>query len=162
MITIFFSACSDKNPKQDPTTFNLRMTDDPLENVQEVNIDLKTIIVKTDEGRDSFELETNAGVYNLLDYQGQLDTLIGSVTLDATFIKEIRLVLGENNSIMKDSVIYDLKTPSAQQSGLKIKVNADLSDLDVYDLLIDFDACASVTQTGNGGFNLKPVIRIVE
>lgn len=162
VIAILISACTEKESTQGPTVFNLRMTDDPLENVQEVNIDLQTIIVKTDDGRDSFELGTNAGVYNLLDYQGELDTLIGSITLDATFIKEIRLVLGENNTIMHDSVLYDLKTPSAQQSGLKIKVNADLTDLDVYELLIDFDAGASVTKTGNSGYNLKPVIRIME
>ena len=162
LIAVLVTACTEKEPTQESTVFNLRMTDDPLENVQEVNIDLRTIIV-TDDGRDSFELGTNAGVYNLLDYQGELDTLIGSITLDdATFIKEIRLVLGENNTIMHDSVLYDLKTPSAQQSGLKIKVNADLSELDVYELLIDFDAGASVTKTGNAGYNLKPVIRIVE
>ncbi len=161
-IAFLFSACADDDQKQNTTVFNLRMTDDPLQNVQQVNIDLKTIIVKTDEGKDSIELGTNAGVYNLLDYQGDLDTLIGSTTLNFAFIKEIRLVLGENNSIMADSILYDLKTPSAQQSGLKIKVNADLTDLEVYDLLIDFDAEASVVKKGNGDYSLKPVIRIVE
>ncbi|MDX1477541.1 MAG: DUF4382 domain-containing protein [Saprospiraceae bacterium] len=155
------TSCSD-NVVDGETVFNLRMTDDPLQDVQAVNIDLQTVIVITEEGRDSFEMNTNSGIYNLLDYQGGLDTLIATTTLNALSIHQIRLVLGEENSIMVDSVLHDLKTPSAQQSGLKLNVQADLQNIDVYDLLIDFDAEESVVEQGNGQYILKPVIRIVE
>ena len=158
---MFLSSCS-KTDESNSTVFNLRMTDDPLDMVQQVNIDLKTIVVITDDGRDSFELGTNAGIYNLLDYQGDVDTLIGTAVIPAINIQQVRLVLGENNSIMVDSVLHDLKTPSAQQSGLKINVHQDISQLDVYNLLIDFDAEESVVEQGNGNYLLKPVIRIVQ
>jgi len=157
--TILFNACS-KNETHS-TVFNLRLTDDPLANVQEVNIDLQKIIVITNEGRDSFELGTNAGIYNLLDYQGDLDTLIGSAVLKAEEISQVRLVLGTENSIMVDSLLHDLKTPSAQQSGLKINVHANIADVDIYNLLIDFDAEKSVVEQGNGNYLLKPVIKIM-
>ena len=49
---LLFISCS-KNETQS-TVFNLRMTDDPLANVQQVNIDLQRIIVFSNEGRDSF------------------------------------------------------------------------------------------------------------
>ena len=120
-ILIFSSILSCSKEKANSTVFNLRMTDAPLTNVQEVNIDLQRIILYTNGGKDSVELGTNAGVYNLLDYQGDLDTLIGSAILQADSISQVRLVLGNENSIMVDSVLNDLKTPSAQQSGLKIK-----------------------------------------
>jgi hypothetical protein len=161
LITVI-SSCTGDDAKDRSTLFNVRMTDDPIANVQQVNVDLKTIIVTTDTGKDSFELGTNAGIYNLLDYQGDLDTLIGTTTTEALFIHQIRLVLGDNNTIMVDSVLHELKTPSAQQSGLKINVQKDLNDLDVYNLLIDFDAEESVVEQGNGNYLLKPVIRVVE
>ncbi len=158
----YLASCSDKDSTS--TLFNLRMTDGPIDDATEVNIDLETVIVITNEGRDSFELTTNAGVYNLLDFQNGLDTLIGSSIVDADTIHQIRLVLGENNSIVFDSISHELKTPSAQQSGLKINVQKDVSELEVFNLLIDFDARESVVElgNGNGGYLLKPVIKIVE
>lgn len=74
-------------------------------------------------------------------------------------LKEMRLILGPNNTIMVDSVLHDLETPSAEQSGLKIKVDKNLS-LTLDSLTIDFDAKQSIVETGNGKFILKPVIRV--
>lgn len=161
LFVLLFNACSKDEANVHSTVFNLRMTDDPLDNIEEVNIDLLRIIVITNEGRDSVELGTNAGIYNLLDYQGGLDTLIGSGILQAESISQIRLVLGTENSIMVDSILHELKTPSAEQSGLKINVHANIADIDVYNLLIDFDAERSVVEQGNGGYLLKPVIKVV-
>ncbi len=156
-----FNACTKDDTDVHSTIFNLRMTDAPLNNIDEVNIDLLWIIVFTNEGKDSFALDTNAGIYNLLDYQGDLDTLIGSTVLQTESISQIRLVLGIENSIMVDNVLHPLKTPRAQQSGLKINVHANIADIDVYNLLIDFDAEKSVIEQGNGGYILKPVIKVV-
>jgi hypothetical protein len=74
-------------------------------------------------------------------------------------LKELRLILGPGNSVMKDSVLYDLDTPSAQQSGLKIKIDKSLG-LAFDSLTVDFDAEKSIVETGNGKFILKPVIRV--
>lgn len=161
LAVLFFKACTKENTPNNPTLLNIRMTDDPLENVQQVNIDLQRIITFTNDGKDSFDISTNAGIYNLLDYQGGLDTLIASSVIQAETIHQIRLVLGPENSIMVDSVLHELKTPSAQQSGLKINVHADISDVDVYNLLIDFDAEKSVVKQGNGNYLLKPVIKVM-
>jgi hypothetical protein len=54
-----------------------------------------------------------------------------------------------------------LSTPSAQQSGLKLKVNQTLLGGISYDFLMDFDADHSVVKAGNSGiYNLHPVVRI--
>lgn len=102
------------------------------------------------------------GVYDLLKLTGGLDTLLASEELPAGRISQIRLLLGENNSVKTNGQVYPLKTPSAQQSGLKLKVNATLTEGITYTILLDFDAARSVVSAGNsGGYNLKPVIRSI-
>jgi hypothetical protein len=71
----------------------------------------------------------------------------------------MRLTLGSNNSVVIGGQSYPLKTPSAQQSGLKFNIHTTLTGGIVYRLWIDFDAGRSIVTTGNGGFILKPVIR---
>ena len=55
--------------------------------------------------------------------------------------------------------MHNLETPSAQQSGLKLNIDANLTGGVVYKLWIDFDAARSIVVKGNGDYLLKPVIR---
>ena len=43
-----------------------------------------------------------------------------------------------------------LTTPSAQHSGLKLNVHAELTEGITYKILLDFDAVRSVVKTGSG------------
>jgi hypothetical protein len=102
------------------------------------------------------------GIYNLLDFSNGKDTLLAASTLPSGHISQIRLVLGENNSlVLKDGTTKLLKTPSGQTSGLKVQINADLEEDVTYVVLLDFDAAKSIVAKGNGGYNLKPVIRAI-
>jgi hypothetical protein len=56
---------------------------------------------------------------------------------------------------------YPLSTPSAEQSGLKLQVHQTLLADIQNEILLDFDAYASIVETGNGTYKLKPVIRTV-
>jgi hypothetical protein len=75
---------------------------------------------------------------------------------------QMRLLLGNNNTVVKDGETYELKTPSAQQSGLKLKINQTLVAGATYEFMLDFDVKNSVVvQAGNSGnYNLHPVIRV--
>ena len=54
-----------------------------------------------------------------------------------------------------------LKTPSGQQSGLKVQVHQAVSGGILYRLTLDFDAGRSIIKAGNSGnYLLKPVLRI--
>jgi hypothetical protein len=99
------------------------------------------------------------GVYNLLDFRNGIDTVLASSDLPAGTLSQMRLVLGSNNSVVIGGQAFPLKTPSAQQSGLKFNIHAKLTSGIVYRLWIDFNAGSSIVTTGNGGFILKPVIR---
>ncbi len=68
-------------------------------------------------------------------------------------------MLGPDNTIMVDSFIHPLETPSAEASGLKVKIDKDLP-LDPYTIVLDIDAALSIHQLGNGDYQLKPVIKL--
>ena len=147
-------------PINNLTLLNIRLTDAPLD-VDEVNIDLQSIWVKGPGGSEEIELNTNAGIYDLLDLQNGIDVLVANAMVSLGEIRQVRLVLGEFNTVVVDGVEHELKIPSGSQSGLKIQVCLDLTGMPQYDLILDFDAAESVHQTGNGKYLMHPVIRVV-
>jgi len=137
----------------------VKLTDAPGD-YQQVNVDIQDVQVNTeDDSTGWISLEINEGIYDLHTLTNGLDTLLGETDLPVGRISQIRLILGDNNTVMVDSAIYDLKAPSAQHSGLKVQVHADLVEGNEYEILLDFDAARSVHKTGNGKYMLKPVIR---
>lgn len=152
-----FAACDKDN--NDQATLRIRMTDGPGD-FQQVNVDIKEIRVKmSSDTAQWLLLPTNVGVYNLLNFQNGIDTLIAAGLVPNDTLKEIRFVLGSNNSVMVDSILFPLVTPSAQESGLKVKIDKHLA-LDINTFVLDFDAAQSIVVQGNGVFRFKPVIRL--
>jgi hypothetical protein len=86
------------------------------------------------------------------------DTLLGATVLNPPMtIREVRLILGPNNSVVINGVTYPLKVPSGQQSGFKIKVLESLN-MTTLTLILDVNLDASVVSTGDGNYILKPVV----
>jgi hypothetical protein len=161
----FFSACDSDTNENGSARMEVRMTDAPGD-YKEVNIEIVSVQVHketTDDGSGWITLdEINPGIYNLLNFANGKDTLLASSTLPAGQISQIRLQLGDENTVvLKNGQKIELKTPSGQSSGVKLKVNANLKADVTYTLLLDFDAARSVVAKGNGGYNLKPVIRVI-
>ncbi len=146
--------------KNKQAKLSVYLTDDPA-NYSEVNIDIQQVLINVSDGGENWkELPITPGIYNLLNFRNGLDMLLGTIELPAGKVSQIRMVLGPNNTVKEGNTIYDLQTPSAQQSGLKFKVNVELVEGVTYKLWIDFDAGRSVVKAGNSGkYNLKPVIR---
>jgi len=160
-LLVIGGACKKDNNEVEPgtTPVAVRMTDAPG-NYQQVNVDIIGVEFKNDNGT-TVNLNVSAGVYNLLDFVNGVDTLIASGNFPSGMLSQIRLILGPNNTVMVDSVIYPLSTPSAMQSGLKLNVHIELRAGVLYTLLLDFDADQSIVNTGNGEYILKPVIRVL-
>ena len=128
-----------------------------------VNIDIQKVSIhtstNTDENSGWFDLETNTGVYDLLDYEAGNDTIIAlDPLLEVQTVSQIRLILGNNNTVVESGETYDLDTPSAQTSGLKIQGHAQLQPNLKYKIVLNFDADNSIVETGNGNYKLTPVI----
>ena len=156
-----FTGCKKDDDDQTGTSvLNIRLTDAPAA-YDAVNVEIVGVEITGANGKLS-SLNVNPGVYNLLDFTNGNDTLIATGALASGKVQQIRLILGNNNTVVIDSVSYPLATPSAQQSGLKLQVHKDLIAGVAYSLLLDFDAHQSVVDMGNGNFNLKPVIRVID
>jgi Domain of unknown function (DUF4382) len=163
---IGFSSCDSNDDNGTGTArMEVRMTDAPGD-YDEVNVEIESVQIHregddTEEGWVTLD-KINPGVYNLLDFANGKDTLLASAELPVGHISQIRLVLGDENSVkLKNGDVIDLKTPSGQTSGLKLQIDAHLEDDVTYMVLLDFDAARSVVPKGNGGYNLKPVIRTI-
>ena len=149
-------------------TLQVYLTDAPGDD-EAVWIDIEEVRIHIDD-EDELELEDEGWIIisddpkrvNLLDLtNGELEVL-GETELEEGMYSQIRLILGDDNEIVKNGVTHSLDTPSAQQSGLKLNVHAEIEGGEVYTLLLDFDASRSIVEAGNSGkFLLKPVIRTV-
>lgn len=99
---------------------------------------------------------------NLLSLVGGNSAYLGEMEVPSGEISQIRLLLGNDNYIIENDQRIDLTTPSAQQSGLKLKIDKPLNPGIAYDLVIDFDAARSIVKAGNSGkYILKPILRVV-
>ena len=158
---VFLTACKKEN-SSGQTNLKIKMTDNPY-GATEVNVDVQQVRVKFSDDNDDdngwLNLDTHAGIYDLLKLQNGIDTVLAFGLVPTGRLKEIRFVLGNNNSIKIDNTVYPLTIPSGSESGLKIKLDKQLhASLD--SLLIDFDAALSILQTGTGEYKLKPVLKI--
>lgn len=143
--------------------YQVRLTDAPGD-YDAVNIDVKSVQVHTSANANDSDngwttLSTNARTYDLVRLTNGKDTLLANTTLPYGKVSQIRLILGDNNTVTQDGKTYPIKTPSGQQSGLKINVNQTLTEGVTYVVTLDFDASRSIVEKGNGDFSLKPVIR---
>ena len=155
-------ACSESvndNKDQEPGDAALKfyLTDNPGE-YQQVNIDIAAVMLIIND--TLMEIPSIPGVYNLLDFTNGKDTLIADVDYEEGYLSQVRLILGDKNTVMIDNVLHDLKTPSGQTSGLKLNVHENIVPGEAYSFIIDFDAQKSIVERGNGKYNLKPVIRV--
>jgi len=152
-----FSACDSSDNDAKMAKVKVILVDAPAD-YESVLIDVVDVKVKTDiwESLDGVEKK----VYDILELTNGNEVLLGDIDLPEGELNEIRLILGDNNQLVTGGETLDLDTPSASQSGLKIKLDAMLEAGVTYKLVLDFDAAKSIVKAGSSGkFNLKPVIR---
>ncbi len=98
-----------------------------------------------------------------------LDNL-GETSLAAGQYTQVRLVLADNNGnqptanwvvLSSTKTVEPLETPAAIRSGIKLINQFSVAGGQRVDLLLDFDACKSIVQRGNGTYALKPVINVI-
>jgi len=164
-VTMFFSCSDDDSPASDQNArVKISMTDAPGD-YDKVFIDVIDVKIKADAAADEEGWvslsNVKPGIYDLLTLTGGVTQLLADAEVPAGFLGQIRLILGNDNSVVINGESQPLSTPSAQQSGLKLKVDQELEAGVEYEYLLDFDVDKSIVSAGNsGGFNLKPVIRL--
>ena len=177
----FVTACgsSDDNGGG-PGSFSVSLTDAPACGFDQVNVTVSKVRVHQSSSAD----DTAAGwtditvnpprKINLLDFNDPTQPIhvqpLGLAPLEAGHYTQLRLVLIPNsgssplaNSIVLSGTTQEipLDTPSGIQSGVKLVHQFTVNSGQRVDLLLDFDACKSIVQTGNGKYKLKPVIKVI-
>ncbi|MGN6418973.1 MAG: DUF4382 domain-containing protein [Pseudobacter sp.] len=108
-------------------------------------------------------LDIKPGVYDLLTLRNGTDTLLANGIIPQGKIRLIKIELGNNNSLVKDSTEYPLKLFPGLSSSIIIKVKGgdwDEYQPDRFRLWLDFDVTRSVIRVRDGVFYLKPVIHL--
>lgn len=138
-------------------TVEVRMTDD-VGFYEKVYIDVQGIQVNI-QGHGWVDITpTRKGIYNMLDFNNGIDTLIASASVPAGTVSEVRLILGEQNSVVVDGITWPMVVPSGSESGLKVKFQQTIAAGAKCIVWIDFNVHKSIVAEGNG-FTLRPVIR---
>lgn len=111
-------------------------------------------------------LTINPGVYNILRFRNGIDTLFSSGTLPNARVKKVKLLLGTQNTVMKDGRTFALRVKDEDR---EVIANLDASNFEISNgqvlFWIDFDAGNSiqVDNSGSGnnnGYRLKSHIKI--
>ena len=164
-LIFIISAC--KKNVNETAYLKVKMVDQPID-FDSVNVEIINVSVHY-SGSDSSatsgwtDLATNVGMYNLLDLQnGVTAAITDGGMIPVGKIQQLRLLLGDNNYVVIDSVIYPLDLSSQDKTGLKINLNTEIQPQDSVEITIDFDAAKSIVETGNDQFKLKPVIKLQE
>lgn len=161
--SMFSCTESGMNENTESARLVVKMIDAPGD-YEEVNVDIQDIQINNSEEEEGWaSLDTiESGVYDLLTLTGGAEALLADNELPAGPLSQIRLILGDKNSLKVDGETLPLTVPSGSQSGLKLAVNQTLEAGVTYSILLDFDAAQSVVEAGNSGkYLLKPVIRTV-
>lgn len=175
LILMSFYSCS--NSESDSTTregvapkISVRLVDAPGD-FKAVNVEVVDVMIKMDDDSEGeggwISLDAQNETINLLDFTGGISkVLVDRFPIPAGTLTQMRLVLGDGNTIViendsEEDMEYDLKTPSGQQSGLKLKVNTLIEEGFTYDFILDFDVEKSIVIAGNSGnIILKPVLYV--
>jgi len=107
------------------------------------------------------QLSVTPGVMDLLAMQDGVFATLGADSVPAGHYNQVRLVLGDNNSVVVDSVSHPLLVPGTCRTGYVMVGKFDVPEGGGADIGIDFDAARSIHMMRNGDYFLIPVVRIV-
>ncbi len=154
-VILLMNACSKED--EGNATSNVSMKDAPGD-FQQVNIEVTGVEVHTSTGGWE-SIAVNDSIYDLLLLADSANAALGTAVIPASVISQVRLLLGSQNTVMVDSVIYPLSLSSQDESGLKLNIHKTLTNGAVYTLMLDFQAEESIVLQGNGTYKLKPVVK---
>ena len=174
-LPMLLAACGGSDKDTGNGSMRVALTDAPscgfdtvFVTVQKVRVHQSSSAAEGDSGWSEIVLNPAKRV-DLLSLQNGVLAELGQTPLAPGKYQQMRLVLAANDATtpLANSVTPTggsetaLSTPSGLQSGLKMNVDIDIESSKMADVVIDFDACKSVVQSGNSGqYSLKPVLKV--
>lgn len=159
-VAMFYSCNSDDSiAGNGDYTYKIRMTDAPGP-YDEVNVDIQSVAIVDGDGT-TVTLDEDAGTHNLLALSNGTSIELASRNLDDNQVSQVKLTLGSNSTIVVDGTSYPLSFSNADGAGLTMNVNQTLNAEGSNEILLDFDANASIVSTGANSYKIVPVIRAI-
>lgn len=175
-IFLLVSCNDDENsPQGTMGRINVHLTDSPypIDLIKSAFVTIDKVEIRQHlessqgENEDSFIVISEANIeIDLLKLTNGITEQIASVDLEAGTYNQIRLHVVDATIVLNDGTEFDLKVPSGESSGLKIKFDPEIqiTEGQTSDVLLDFDVSRSFVVKGNigskiSGFNFKPVVR---
>lgn len=156
-ITTMVFGCKRDEMEPGSARISVRLHDMPVD-FDSVKVEITGVRIHSDENGWQ-DLNAQAGVYDLLELQNGVDTLLVPFQeIPVGHISQVRFILGSNNHVYIGGAEFPLLMSSQDESGLKINVHQELEADVNYTLVADFDAGQSILQQGEGSYRLKPVI----
>ena len=189
---IFYTSCQKEanisaSIPQGQQRISIRLSDNPV-NFDAVNVDIQSVEVQVipdscqghhhddedDDGEDDHDhdhdarcsvwdtLDIHPGIYNLLDLANGTDTILANGFTVTGKISKIRLTLGDQNSVLIDSVSYPLTLwNDSHHITIKIKgEDVDMISPNDLQFWLDFDAGRSIIRIRDNNFVLRPFLRV--
>jgi hypothetical protein len=165
LAAFLFVGCEKFDGNRDSKLY-VYLTDNSIP-ADEVNVEIQGVKVKykgtvepaasnnPGNSEDWVWLDVNEGIYNLLAYTNGKTTLLAVGGVPGAHIKEIRFVLGKNNSIKLEGKTYPMSLAQGNEAGYKIDLVKNMA-IPRDSVLIDFDAALSVKEVQPGKFELIP------
>ena len=175
VIGLLFGCSDDENNNGTPinqgeSRLQLILVDAPGDYL-EVNVEIIDIQYNDQEGDGGWQSLGEESDYpinvDLTELVAGNELLLADEVIPAGNLEQIRLILSENNTVVVENEdgqpeTFPLNTPSAQQSGLKLKIETALEAGFTYTFILDWDVQQSVIEAGNSGnYNLRPVINVI-
>jgi hypothetical protein len=175
LLCILFSACAKESnignqqrEQQDSTSYFGGNSDTAYNKVL-IDIDSVEVLVDTcgnasTSNNDSCQvwksLHATPGMYNLLTIGANIDTLLVSANIPTAEIEAIKLSLGANDSLIKDSVHYPLQLHDSSNIVISVySVNQSNINKNVQlSTPVNFNVAGSSVQLRNNAFILYPYI----
>ena len=149
-------ACSSSPTAPRGGTLAVHLTDDPADELSELNVYITGLTVKPDDGPVE-RIANDIGLVDLLELQ-DATLLLVTAGLEPGSYDHIRVELDQDRSnvVEKDGGA----TKPLQIASQEVKVNGGfvIESGEQTELTLDFDAGASLRRQGNGGWLLVPVI----
>lgn len=182
---LIFSACGDSSDGGGTGTVSFGLTDSSTGKYKAIYVTIDEVQVNKNDsssnGNSGWKtVATPMKTYNLLKLVNGVTEILGEDELEAGTYQQIRLIIGktaesENNIkgephpyanyvvLNDDNGSYvDLKIPSGYQTGVKLVHNFEVEEGSFVELVLDFEACKSVVETGSDKYILKPTIKVIE
>lgn len=185
LIVIAISSCKKNATSAGQQSLTMYLTDAPGD-YEHVYVDIRSVFVKIDKddqsennngdddnggddngnnsGDDSnsewINLNAYAQVYDLLALNNGIDALLANSNLPKGELKEIKIEIGTNNSVVKNGTTYPLQL-KAEDAEVEIESGNDECEddgMNNFRLWLDFDVSSSVIELPGNIFWLKPVI----